>query len=76
MVNIFKQSFHNKDLLKVTQHNLCYKVYFVMVLLILPPFSSSVLEPGFDLGISHLQRFGQSRSFCRSQVLLLVKPFF
>lgn len=40
-----------------------------------PPFGASVLEPGFDLGVCHLQGFGQSCPLGRGQVLLSVEAF-
>lgn len=38
-----------------------------------PPFGASVLEPGFDLSVSHLQGFGEGGSLSRRQVLLSVE---
>lgn len=40
-----------------------------------PPLGASVLEPGFDLCVGHLQCFGQRSTFSRRQVLLPVKAF-
>lgn len=40
-----------------------------------PPFGASVLEPGFDLGVSHLQGFGEGGPLSRCQVLLPVETF-
>lgn len=39
----------------------------------LPPFGASVLEPGFDLSVSHLQGFGEGGPLCRRQVFLSVE---
>lgn len=38
-----------------------------------PPFGSAVLEPGLDLRVRHLQRFGECRALRRGQILLSVK---
>ncbi|GIY49589.1 hypothetical protein CDAR_565491 [Caerostris darwini] len=38
-----------------------------------PPFRSPVLEPSFDLCVSHLELFGECCSFCRGEVLLFVE---
>lgn len=43
--------------------------------MISPPFGASVLEPGFDLSISHLQGFGKGGPLSRRKVLLSVEPF-
>lgn len=40
-----------------------------------PPLGASVLEPGLDLSVGHLQGFGQSRALRRRQVLLSVETF-
>lgn len=40
---------------------------------ILPPFGASVLEPGLDLRVGHLQRLGQGGALGRRQVLLPVE---
>jgi hypothetical protein len=40
---------------------------------LLPPFGASVLEPGFDLRVGHLEGFGQGGPLCGGQVLLFVK---
>lgn len=39
-----------------------------------PPFRSSVLEPGLDLSVGHLQGFSQGGPLSRRQVLLSVEP--
>lgn len=41
--------------------------------LLLPPFGTSVLEPGFDLRVGHLQSLGEGGSLGRRQILLPVK---
>ena len=38
-----------------------------------PPFGPSVLEPGLDLRVRHLQVLGQRRPLRRRKILLLVK---
>lgn len=42
---------------------------------ILPPFCPSVLKPGLDLCVRHLQGLGQGGALGWRQVLLPVKPF-
>lgn len=42
---------------------------------ILPPFCPSVLKPGLDLRVRHLQGLGQGGTFSRRQVLLSVEAF-
>ena len=39
-----------------------------------PPLGPSVLEPGLDLGVRHLELLGQRGAFGGGQVLLAVKP--
>lgn len=39
----------------------------------LPPFSASVLEPGFDLSVGHFEGFGKSGPLGRRQVFLAVE---
>lgn len=50
-------------------------LYYPQVKPILPPFCPSVLKPGLDLCVCHLQGLGQGGALCRRQVLLPVKPF-
>lgn len=38
-----------------------------------PPLRPPVLEPGFDLRVSHFERLGQGGAFGRGQVLLAVE---
>ena len=40
----------------------------------IPPLGPSVLEPGLDLGVRHLELFGQRGAFGGGQVLLAMKP--
>lgn len=40
-----------------------------------PPFRSPILEPGFHLGVRHLQGLGQLRTLGRRQVFLTVEAF-
>jgi len=43
---------------------------------LLPPFGASVLKPGFDLRVRHLQPLGQRGALGGGQVLLLVETLF
>jgi hypothetical protein len=47
-------------------------ILFLFIYL-LPPLGASVLEPGFDLRVGHLEGFGQGGPLCGGQVLLFVK---
>lgn len=63
----------HKQIMERTLYTL--NVIYKLASVISPPFCSSVLEPCFDLCVSHLEGLGQSRSLCGSQVLLSVKAF-
>lgn len=45
----------------------------ILLLVVLPPFCPSVLEPGLDLCVRHLQGLGQGGALRRRQVLLPVE---
>lgn len=40
-----------------------------------PPLGPAILKPGFDLGVCHLQCFGQGGSFSTGQIFLSVEAF-
>jgi len=59
-------------------HTTFYVIYLILVYISLsfsfsPPLGPAVLKPGFDLGVCHLQSFGQGCSFSTGQVFLSVE---